>query len=327
MNLNATCLRFGAPFLAVLSLVSCAEEGTNPAQEVEEEQPVAASFSAPSGEACDAGERLGSFSVYLGDDYTSFAGAISDGVLPSGVPEVLAEEGACRLLGAPSLFCDPACPSGQSCTPDGSCITSPSKVSAGVIRVSGLEVVLEESPNAITSDYSETFNEPYPGVVSGSEVVVFAEGDQVAGFSLSGRGVDALVSSNDMMVVAPETPASVSWEAPSQPVSDVEIHVKLTVNAHGSTSAWVECVFEDTGSAEIPAALVTGVIAAGLSGFPRAVVSRRTVDSAQVEGGCVDLRVSSEVTISVEVPGLVSCSGDDDCPEGQTCREDLSCSE
>lgn len=327
MRLNPITFSSSFLLLAIWGLISCSGGGDEPADEVEDDEPIDTTFNAPSGEACDASERLGSLSVYLGEDYTSFAGAVSDGVLPSGVPEVLAEEGSCRLLGAPSLFCDPACPGGQSCTSEGTCVPTPSKVSAGVIRVSGLEVPLEESPNGITFDYSETFSDPFPGVTSGSEVVLSAEGDEVPGFSLTGRGIEALTSPVETIAVATDTPATVEWDAPQESVSDVEVHVKLTVNAHGSTSAWVECIFEDTGSAEIPADLVTGVIAAGLSGFPRAIVSRRTMDSVAIDGGCVDFKVSSELTIAVEVPGLVSCSGDEECPDGQTCDDLLTCSE
>jgi hypothetical protein len=41
--------------------------------------------------------------------------------------------------------------------------------------------------------------------------------------------------------------------------------------------------------------------------------------------GRVDLVVSSDVERALEIPGLTSCNGDEDCPDGRKCRTDLKC--
>jgi hypothetical protein len=84
-------------------------------------------------------------------------------------------------------------------------------------------------------------------------------------------------------------------------------------------------VVDDTGSFEIPEPLVTALVDDGLSGFPTVVIVRSSVDSASIDPGCVELRVKSEVTLPVEIPGLTSCDGDEDCTPPETCQSDLTC--
>ena len=76
---------------------------------------------------------------------------------------------------------------------------------------------------------------------------------------------------------------------------------------------------------EIPAALLDSLVALGVAGFPTIVLTRSTVGSAVIAAGRVDLLVFSELEQEVEIPGLVSCTDDADCPEGETCGSDLRC--
>ena len=73
--------------------------------------------------------------------------------------------------------------------------------------------------------------------------------------------------------------------------------------------------------------LTDQLLALGASGFPRVVLVRETVDSLVTAVGCVEFRVQSAAVLDVEIPGLISCSFDEDCPEGQICRPDLTCGE
>lgn len=286
-----------------------------------------AGVQSPSGEACEAASRVGSFTIDLAEDYTSVRGAVADGVLPSGVPEVLAEQGACQLLGPPKLFCDPGCGSGETCGADGVCQPTPSKVSAGTLTVAGLAEPFSQEANGITGDYSKTFQTPYPGFEPGAEIILQASGDVVSGFSLYGIGVELISSPHESFPVESGKDAQIFWDAPSIASDDVQVHVSLTVNAHGGTTGWIECSGPDSGELSIPAELVSGLFELGLSGFPRVSISRQSVDSLATDGGCVDLAVSSELTVSVQVPGLVSCSDDGDCPEEETCQPELVCAE
>ena len=58
----------------------------------------------------------------------------------------------------------------------------------------------------------------------------------------------------------------------------------------------------------------------GVSGFPSAVMQRRTVDSLTVSDGCVELEVTGPRGIDVDVAGHTPCNKTEDCPPGQTCN-------
>lgn len=278
----------------------------------------------PSGKACDKSERLGSFVVTLADTYTAFRGAISNGVAPSVVPEVLAESGSCQLLGAKNLFCSTPCANGELCAGDNQCIPAPTKVSAGVVTVKGLAKELAVNPNGITQDYSSNFDEPYPGFVPGSAIRVDAAGDVVGAFSLVGQGVGAISSSVELVELESGAGLELTWDAAGK-TDESQVNVLLTVNAHGGTPAWIECHAEDTGTFTVPAEVVDALVELGLSGFPRVNLIRQSLDAVVVGEGCVDLSVNSELVLPVSIDGLVSCNNDDECPEGQSCSAFLVC--
>lgn len=278
----------------------------------------------PSGSVCERTERLGSFVLTLADSYTAFRGAYSDGVAVNAVPELIGSAGGCDLLGPQDLFCATPCESGQICAGNDQCVPAATKVSAGTITLTGLEKDVTLEANGITSDYSSNFDEPYPGFLPGAAIGLSATGDSAAGFTLSGQGVGAMTSTLETVDITSGEDVLLSWDA-SGATSESQLSVLLTVNAHGGTSAWIECVAPDSGAFSIPGELVDQLIGLGLSGFPRITLSRQTLDSTEVDGGCVDFTVGSDVTLPVSIDGLVSCNTDDECPDGQTCSAFLAC--
>jgi hypothetical protein len=278
----------------------------------------------PSGTACAKAERLGSFVFNLTDTRTSLRGAVSNGVAVNSIPEVLAAAGGCELQGVPNLFCATPCESGEICAGDDQCVPAPEKVSAGTITVTGLATELVEDPNAITLDYSANFDEPYPGFSPGARIVLSAAGDTAPAFTLIGEGVGLLSSTLETAVVETDADLELTWDS-SGATEHSQIGILLTVDAHGGTSGWIACVADDTGAFAIPADLVQQLIDLGLSGFPRVVLTRQTVDSKAVGDGCVDMTVGSELELPISIDGLISCNDDDQCPEGQTCNADLAC--
>ncbi len=62
-----------------------------------------------------------------------------------------------------------------------------------------------------------------------------------------------------------------------------------------------------------------------LSAFPTIVLSRESVGAAAVSGGRVELVVVSRIETAVSIPGIISCNGDEDCPEGEACGLDRKC--
>lgn len=318
---------------AASAAVACASDGEtlvedpNLANEANGGNPGEDSRPEISGVACAQAARIGSFTLDLASDYTSFRGAVSDGVAPSSILNVAQSEATCQLFEARNLFCSSPCPSGNVCAGDDVCVPTPMKRSVGEVSVTGLVEDLKIKPNGITVDYSSTFSDPYPGFTTGANILVVARGDELDGVTLVGEGVSPLTSAVESVLVERESPAALSWDPPSVSSENAEIHVLLTVNSHGATSGWIECTAPDTGAFEIPASLVTALIDLGLSGFPRVTLTRRTIDSRNTGDGCIEFSVASALTINVEVPGLVSCSDADDCAAGFVCSAELLCEE
>lgn len=279
---------------------------------------------APSGTPCDRQERVGSFTLNLGTNYTTFQGAVSDGITPGGIPAPIGSSGTCELLTAPSLLCATPCASGTVCAGDDMCIPEAIEISAGLITVTGAELPISEDVNGITGGYNLTFNDPYPGFEVDAAITLTAAGDEAEAFSLMGEGVGQLTSSSTSFNVTEGEPLELSWD-PAGASAHSSINISLSVNTHGGVGAWIECSAEDTGSFSIPADLLQQLVDLGLSGFPRVTIARRTIDSTEIEAGCVDFAVASDLMLDVTVDGLVSCNGPEDCPDGQTCNATLYC--
>jgi hypothetical protein len=276
------------------------------------------------GARCARDERWGALGVNLSTDRTIIAGAVSNGVLPSSVPAVASEVGACQLLVPRNLLCS-SCASNQACAGDDVCVDKPSKVSAGALRVDGLLTDVEVAPNAITGDYSKTVIDPYPAYNPGDALTLRAQGDIVAAFEAELVGVPALTSSLTSVAVKRGEGAILSWDAESADAEATAVFISFSVNVHGAVTGWIECTAPDTGEFEIPEELVSELIDLGSSGFPRVDLERRSSAVVALDPGCVELYVGSKITLEIELDGLTSCHDDDDCADGQSCNEELAC--
>jgi len=273
---------------------------------------------------CATGARVGDFGVQLASDFTAVQGWIRSGVVPAEVPEEVASEGGCQLMRARSLFCDPGCNPGETCGEGGVCIPYPTNLTVGVVNVEGLSAEVALEPRAPINLYANSGTLPHPGFETGADIRMRAEGGDQAAFSLRGQGVEALVTS-EVGQVAGGQPLPVSWEATTQ-TDAARIQLRLDLDNHGASLGWITCVAEDTGSFEVPASLIDGLLALGVSGFPSISMSRRTTESAMLDAGCVEFSVFSEAELSLEVEGVISCGEDADCASNN-CRGDLTCGE
>jgi hypothetical protein len=270
---------------------------------------------------CADEARVGGFTIVLAPDYTSVEGKVSDGPLPAQITDELARLGDCRLLKERVDACAPACPvATQFCGRDGQCVPLPQAHDLGPATVHGLVIPMVMSANAVTHGYSNPAlpKLPHPGFLPGADLRVTTGGGDYAPFELRGWGVSLLELAREPVRVSVGVPTQVAWQAPSSP-GPARLQAKLQVNHHGSSSAWVECDFPDTGAAEIPAALIDGLVAEGLSGDPTLLATRRSATSVEIEPGCVEMSVKSEISSSVEVEGLTSCTDSSMCPSGQSC--------
>lgn len=276
---------------------------------------------ADAGYTCSPDTRVGGFRVNLAGSYTAVSGSVSNGVIPGNVPVEAQTEGACTLLTPRTLACDPPCTTTEvTCNIDGTCIPTPLQYSVGTVTITGMNTAVSMEPNAINFSYNENIRDPYPAFDEGAELVLSAAGGDTSPFSLNAKGVAVMETAMTSVVVDRDTPVALNWTPGNTP--DAHVHIRLNVTAHGTHTGAVECVVPDTGSYEIPAGIVTELINLGLAGWPLLEIARRSTGTAAVEGGCVELRVFSQASIPVEIPGITSCSDDEDCPDGQTCHED-----
>jgi hypothetical protein len=120
-----------------------------------------------------------------------------------------------------------------------------------------------------------------------------------------------------------------TWTAPAGGGAS-RILVEVEIGHHGGVAAHINCDLPDTGSGEIPASLVTALIAEGVHGFPTLSLTRRTIASTNVGAGCVDLAVAATVSREITVcptasSCIVSCVTSDQCTAPMICKDDYTC--
>jgi hypothetical protein len=274
--------------------------------------------------ACDLGERYGGFTVASNADYSLVDGKVADGVVPVNVLEETKVEGVCRLLRRRNPFCDPPCQAGQTCNFDGSCIRFPEQQDLGHVSIGGLEKAIELDPLQPGNSYFDT-DVPHPVFEAGRLVSLRTTAGAYGELALHGVGVEALTLGESMWTMSEGARLEVTWNAPTSPTR-ARVELRVSIDQHGNSPLALVCEFEDTGMGQVPATLVDELINSGVSGYPSGSLSRRTVDSVDVGGGCMDLAVSSPREQTVRVAGHTPCTRPDQCPSGQTCdTENQTC--
>jgi hypothetical protein len=234
----------------------------------------------------------------------------------------------------PSIpFCDPACESGAACVTGDVCQVYPMAHSLGNATVSGLQLEDGSSEFSITP-LRPNFNYlpgasitlVNPPVAEGAPVQLTTTGGDYDAITLVALGVAALDFHSDgqPLPFAPDGPVLLEWTAPEDS-DQSEIVIEVDISHHGGAKGKINCSAPDTGSLEISQPLVAGLIDLGVAGFPTIAIARRSVGYANIEPGRVTLEISSDLELPLEIPGLVSCAGPEDCESGQTCGTDRTC--
>ena len=283
-----------------------------------------------------SGELIGAFQVALmppaegNPAYTRVFGKVYDD--PTPIPliwEEAARDGACRLMTPRVPHCEEPCGGTALCVEDDTCQDYPEVVTVGTVDVEGLRVSdggTSFSMDPIAGSYQPAgVTVVYPPFSEGDAVSFSAEGEgPVPAFTLEGEGIAKLELLNQSIELADGQAVDLSWTPPGQ--ADItDIYVKLDISHHGGTKGIIECDTGDTGSLELPADMIDQLKSLGFSGLPSIVVTRWTAASANTPLGRIDLSIISSLEMLVEIPGLISCNDDSDCPTGQTCQDDRKC--
>ena len=271
----------------------------------------------------------GGFSVNLDglSSLTSIGGNVYAGEqLSTVVWTTRATSGGCSLRTPSQPFCDPAC-GADACVEGDRCVPYPKPVSVGNVTVRGLGAAeFSMGPKGDTFYYVTPTGVtlPYPPAGDGAPIRFEGEGGDFGPFALESEGILPLaLTSSSPLEVAPNAPLEITWTPGAS--QRARISIELDLSHHGGTKGQVICDLEDTGSVSIGAELVTELIGLGLAGFPALDVVRTSKVATNVAAGSIALTVRSAARLDVSVPGLVSCSGSEDCPTGQTCQPDLQC--
>lgn len=275
---------------------------------------------------CPHASLIGAFVVELADGFSRVSGRVDD--KPPLTPALTIDEaGDCRLIESVAYECDPACAVGTTCSSQLVCEPSARAVDAGTLTVSGLGTAGDQTLTleAGGSGYYQAAvpPPPHPAFAPGGALELSAAGAVSEPFSMRTQGVEDFVLTLSEIPVAEDMTVLLTWEAPAVPRGKIKI--ALDIGHHGGSPADIVCEADDDGEFEIPQALVAQLFEYGVWGFPTIEISRAAIGSTETSAGCVEF-VAESATLSMEVAieGVVSCSGPDECEEGQTC-EGLRC--
>jgi hypothetical protein len=256
--------------------------------------------------------------------YTAVLGKVYGGPVPATVIWSATEEGSgCQLLTPRVPFCSPGCGGAAACVENGQCQAYPAALNLGRVQVSGLGAA-SFNMDPISGSYQPgaSVSLPYPPLAEGAPVSVSTGGGGLPALSATARGIAPLALQGSYTLTSGQ-PLPVLWTAPADPAAS-QIEVALDISHHGGSKGKITCRVPDSGALEIPASQVSGLLALGVAGYPTIIVTRVASGTAAGAPG-VSLRVTASVEQSVEIPGLRSCTRNQDCPANQTCRADLTC--
>jgi hypothetical protein len=271
-----------------------------------------------------AGTVFGGVNVELiKDAYTAFLGVFYDAPpLPMTPLDMKMSQGGCQLLVPREVSCTQPCGAGTVCTGANVCSAKPAQIDVGTLHVEGLGPtaldLMPTSPTVLSYQVVPTL--PYPACAEGDAVTLDA-----TAFSIAGKCVtDLEVTSAVPIPVMSGQPMHLAWKAPGH-AGISRVQIILEISHHGGYRGEIDCDVADTGSFDVPAPLVTALVALGRAGFPTVKVARTATAAAAKEPG-VKLVVGSQVELEVDT-GVISCGAptSQPCPDGTTCQGDFTC--
>lgn len=269
---------------------------------------------------CKNGTRIGGFDATLEDDYTTISGKVLNKFVRSTILSEVESDDACTLLKAENPYCSGGCASGEVCSSDSVCVASAVSQSVGDVAIVGFAQPATMKPVVPGNNYfvSGDVEFPHPGFEPGAPALLTAQGADLPGFTLRGTGVASLTLAAGDWQLERGKPFAISWDEGN--VAEARLRVTLRVDQHGNSPVTMTCLTEDDGELEIAAKLIDALLDAGISGFPTGNLYRETIDSVELDAGCVEFGVGAHEQRTLKVAGYVPCMKQADCPEGATCN-------
>jgi hypothetical protein len=236
--------------------------------------------------------------------------------------------GDCKLLEPTSATCSKACATTETCVAKDTCQKNPGSVAMGSLKFTGLELKaggteFTLSPIATTYQAAGATEVTYPGCNAGQNVSVSGGADAATTFNLTTTCIDPLVvTGSSPLPFESGRVAQLSWTR--QSTGTARVAVRIDISHHGGLKGLITCDTADSGSLEVDATLVTGLIALGTAGYPVVKLTRTSSASAAAGSGKATLSLQSVVEVPLSIPGVVSCEDDSGCTSGQTCTS-LKC--
>lgn len=254
--------------------------------------------------------------LFPDDQYAMFSAQFFDAPPPPIIPvEVKQQQSGCQLL--TPVTCAPTCGVSDYCSNGKQCVPKPAPIGVGTLKVeglSGMSLTLDPSPPMY--NYSGPTLQPFPPCAEGTDVTV-----QSDKFTAGIKCITALVLTSQVPIpVHTGQPMHLTWTPPGQ-AGISRIQIALEIAHHGGYRGQIDCDVPDTGSFDIPAPLVTGLVNLGLAGYPSVSVARVSSKTPPGEPGA---KLSMPARVEVEVDtGVISCGGGTSppCPTGMSCDE------
>lgn len=226
-----------------------------------------------------------------------------------GLHRVAVQEGDCVLYTTSDAACSPLCDWDQYCNFDNSCVTAPSRISAGRVTLTAGTTTI--TADASTDDWSPGFYyaDPIPANLVNAETdfTASAAGDAFPAFSLRTPGLLPLEFSidaqNSALVLEDGRDNEITWDAASA-VAQSTVQLVINHGWHGSPPEAV--LYCETAAAEgvmvIPQAVVEATPVIGgiaLMQHGSFIAATRTVNEV-VSGYTVEFSVSQRAGLNVE---------------------------
>jgi hypothetical protein len=284
------------------------------------------------GTGADPNASLGGFTVKMLDQTpgaSQVTGVVNDKARHELVIwEQAGKDGPCVLVKPRVPFCSTACTLPNACIEDDVCVNNEQKAQdLGTVTFKGIKTVAGGT-TVVLDNASNNYGtgEPlvFPPFAEGDDVSVETTGGALAPITIHAKGIAPLVIPAGDIPIEKNKPLVLTW-TPKGASSDATIHVVIDLSHHGGTKGKIECDAPDTGSLTIAASLVTPLYNLGFSGYPSIDITRASVGTASLAQGKVQLNLVQVIQRYMTIPGLVSCTMDEECPTGQTCQTDLKC--